>query len=111
VTRWAMEDLVIGGSQIRRGDSVGLLLGIANRDPRRFVRPDVLDPERADGGHVSFGSGIHACLGAALARAEAEIALGLILEQMPRLRLAHEPIKWRDSLVFHGPEALRVAWG
>lgn len=109
VTRWAYADVEIGGKLIQRGDSVGLMLGSANRDPDRFSNPDILDFQRADNKHCGFGSGIHFCLGATLARAEAAIALNILLNRLPKLRLVEEKIEWADNIVFHGPKHMRVA--
>ncbi len=110
VTRWAYADIEIGGKLIQRGDSVGLMLGSANRDPDRFQNPDVLDIQRQDNKHCGFGSGIHFCLGSALARAEAAIALNILLNRLPELRLIDEKVEWVDNIVFHGPKHLRVAF-
>lgn len=110
VTRWAYADIEINGKQIRRGDSIGLMLGSANRDPARFQNPDVLDIQRSDSKHCGFGSGIHFCLGSALARAEAAIALNVLLNRLPELRLAEENIQWANNIVFHGPKQMRVAF-
>ncbi|MFQ4144114.1 cytochrome P450 [Chlorogloeopsis sp. ULAP02] len=110
VTRWAFADVEIGGKLIRRGDSVGLVLGSANRDPARFVNPDFLDIQRQDCKHCGFGSGIHFCLGAALARAEAAIALNVLLNRLPELHLLDEKVEWANNIVFHGPKHLHVAF-
>ncbi|MBD2434540.1 MULTISPECIES: cytochrome P450 [Fischerella] len=110
VTRWAFADVEIGGKVIQRGDSVGLVLGSANRDPARFVNPDVLDIQRQDCKHCGFGSGIHFCLGAALARAEAAIALNVLLNRLPEVRLLNEKVEWANNIVFHGPKHLRVGF-
>jgi cytochrome P450 len=110
VTRWAYADIEIDGQFIRRGDSVGLMLGSANRDPKRFPNPDLLDFQRSDSKHCGFGSGIHFCLGSALARAEAAIALNVLLNRLPKLRSVEEKIEWADNIVFHGPKHLRVAF-
>ncbi len=108
LSRWAYEDVEIGGKPIRRGDSLGLMLGAANRDPRRFDRADELDFQRQDSGHCGFGGGIHFCLGAELARAEAQISLNILINRLPKLHLVDRPIKWADNIVFHGPEHLPV---
>jgi cytochrome P450 len=108
ITRWAYEDLEIGGKQIRRGDHVGLMLGSANRDPERFPHPDQLDITREDCKHCGFGGGIHYCLGFALARAEAQIAINVLLNRLPQLQLVNEPVQWANNIVFHGPQHLNV---
>ncbi|MGE0007072.1 MAG: cytochrome P450 [Parvibaculaceae bacterium] len=108
-TRYALEDVDHGGLRLRQGEMVGLLLGAANRDPDRFAEPDRFDPERAPNPHVSFGAGIHFCLGAPLARLELGVALPILFERLPGLRLAEAP-HYRDSYHFHGLVRLRVSW-
>jgi cytochrome P450 len=110
VTRWAYTDLELGGKLIRRGDQVGLMLGSANRDPEQFINPDVLRFDRQDYKHCGFGSGIHFCLGFALARAEAQIALNMLLNRLPNLQLANQSVEWANNIVFHGPKHLRVTF-
>ncbi|MFD8993070.1 cytochrome P450, partial [Streptomyces goshikiensis] len=77
--RWVLDDIEIGGVTIPRGAEVALLFGSANRDPARFADPDTLDLVRADNPHLSFGAGIHYCLGAPLARRELEASFGALL--------------------------------
>jgi unspecific monooxygenase len=108
-TRYALEDLVFDGIALKRGDKVGLLLGAANRDPARFPAPDAFDPERSPNPHVAFGAGIHFCVGAPLARLEMRVALPILFERLPGLRLVRPP-RFRDSFHFHGLEDLVVAW-
>jgi cytochrome P450 len=110
LSRWAYEDVEIGGKLIRRGDSVGLMLGSANRDPRRFDHPDLLDFQRQDNKHCGFGGGIHFCLGSALARAEAQISLNILINRLPKLHLIDKTVEWADNIVFHGPKHLRIGW-
>lgn len=110
VTRWAYADVEIGGKPIRRGDSVGLMLGSANRDPARFKNPDALNLQREDCQHCVFGSSIHFCIGSALARAEGQIAFNVLLNRLPELRLTNQTLVWGSSIVFHGPKHLRVAF-
>ncbi|MFI6849651.1 cytochrome P450 [Kitasatospora sp. NBC_00085] len=81
----------VAGVDIRKGQAVLLSLGAANRDPEQFPDPDELDVTRATTGHLAFGYGIHHCLGAPLARMEAAIAIGRLLERFPRLRHADSP--------------------
>jgi cytochrome P450 len=109
-TRYALEDLEFGGIRLRRGEVVGLMLGAANRDPERFVGPAAFDPQRESNAHVSFGAGIHFCIGAPLARLEMAVALPILFERLPDLELA-EPPRYRDSYHFHGLERLQVAVG
>jgi cytochrome P450 len=105
--RRAREDVELRGRRIRAGDLVMAFNGAANRDPERFPDPDRLDLARGDSGHLSFGHGIHFCVGAALTRIEAPIALNALLRRFPRLRLAgDEQIRWRPNITFRGLEAL-----
>lgn len=108
-TRYALEDLEYEGIALRQGDVVGLLLGAANRDPTRFAVANRFDPFRSDGANVSFGAGIHFCIGAPLARIELQVALGELFRRLPKLRLAEEP-QYNDVYHFHGLERLRVRW-
>ncbi|MFI9115456.1 cytochrome P450 [Streptomyces venezuelae] len=111
VTRWARRDAELAGRAVRRGDRVQLVLGSAHRDPARFPDPDRLDIRRDTGRHCAFGLGIHYCVGAALARAEAEIGLGLLLERLPALRTGARPrveVEYAPDWVFHGPSRLTL---
>ena len=108
-TRYALEDLDYGGIRFAKGEEVGLMLGAANRDPARFADPDSFDPARDPNPHVSFGAGIHFCIGAPLARLEMQVALPLLFRRLPKLALA-EPPRYRDTYHFHGLERLRVAF-
>jgi cytochrome P450 len=108
-TRYALEPLEFEGVSFRRGDRVGLMLGAANRDPERFRDPARFDAGRPDNPHVSFGAGLHFCIGAPLARLELAVALPRLFERLPGLRLAETP-RYRDTYHFHGLEALRVAF-
>lgn len=108
-TRYALEDVEYDGVTLKQGDRIGLLLGAANRDPERFADPDVMNPSRSFNPHVTFGGGIHFCVGAPLARLEMEVALPILFRRLPRLRLADRP-RYRDSYHFHGLAALPVEW-
>ena len=109
-TRYALEDVELGGGhRLRLGDQIGLLLGAANRDPRRFGDPDRFDPFRRDGAQVSFGAGIHFCIGAPLARIELQVAMRTLFERLPGLQLA-EPPAYADVFHFHGLKRLAVRW-
>ena len=108
-TRYALEELEISGVKLKVGDRIGLMLGAANRDPRAFTDPDRLNLYRVRNPHVSFGAGIHFCVGAPLARLEMRVALPILFERLPRLRLAAPP-RYRDTFHFHGLEALSVEW-
>lgn len=106
VTRWTQRDTVLDGNAIERGQKVTLVLGSANRDPRVFAEPDRLDLRRDSRRHCGFGLGIHYCLGAALARTEAEIGLSTLFMNFPGLRRSGESVRYADDLVFHGPARL-----
>jgi cytochrome P450 len=108
--RFALEDVEIGGRQLRCGDNVALVLGAANRDPEQFADPDRLDIGRQVGSLSSFGFGIHFCLGAPLARAEGQIALATLLRRLPDLRLATNTPEWRDTIAFRGLKQLPVTF-
>ncbi len=108
-TRYALEDVDLDGLRLGRGEEIGLLLASANRDGTRFAEPDRFLPERTPNPHVSFGAGIHFCVGAPLARLELEVALSVLFSRLPGLRLAEAP-RYRDSYHFHGLESLRVVW-
>jgi len=89
-SRVASVDLEILGQEVKKGDYVHFMIGAANRDPRKFKNPDTFDITRDDAANVSFGHGIHFCIGAPLARLEAKIALRQLLERLPEFVL-HEP--------------------
>ncbi|MEV7778113.1 cytochrome P450 [Kitasatospora sp. NPDC088351] len=105
--RWVLEDIEVRGVTIPRGSEIALLFGSANRDPERFADPDRLDLGRADNPHITFGAGIHFCLGAPLARLELTESYGALLRRAPGLRLVREP-EWRPGYVIRGLEELLV---
>ena len=105
-TRFALEDVEVFGRRFRRGEEVGCLLAAANRDPALYPEPDVFKPERNPKQNVSFGAGIHFCLGAPLARLEMACALPALLAQ-GNLRLAAKPV-FADRYHFRGLTALMV---
>ncbi len=106
--RTATVDIEVGGRAYPKGTPVVTLLAAANRDPERFDRPDRLDLGRADNHHLAFSQGMHYCLGAALARLEAQIALGSLIRRFPDLELAAEPVH-RDHFVLRGLRELQVS--
>lgn len=109
-TRYALEDVDLGdGIVIKKGAEIGLMLGAANRDPARFADAGVFKPRREDVANVSFGAGIHFCIGSPLARIELQESLRAIFTRLPRLKLA-EPPRYSDAYHFHGLEALRVSF-
>lgn len=112
MNRWATEEVAINGRILQPGDPIIVLIGGANRDPAHFDDPDRLDLERNPTRHLAFGRGSHYCLGAPLARLEAEIALNTLLRRLPNLRLAVAPeeLNWRLIPLFHSLGALPVTW-
>ena len=111
--RYAREDVSIHGITIPRGEMTLGVIGSANRDESVFQRPDELDITREPNRHLSFGQGIHFCLGAPLARLEAEIAINTLLRRTTdlRLRVAPEALRWRPSIMLRGLESLPVTVG
>jgi cytochrome P450 len=108
--RFTTEDVPIGDVVIPAGEWVLPAISSANRDPAQFPDPDRLDLGRDTSGHVAFGHGIHHCLGAPLARMEAEVALGALLARFPRISLAIPPseLRWRPVSLMNGLESLPV---
>ena len=106
--RIARRDLEIGDSAVASGTMIGLLIGSANHDRERFQRPDELDITRSGQGNISFGRGIHHCLGAPLARLEGRIALEVLLERFGRIGFGTRPPTYRRSIVMRGLEHLQV---
>jgi len=110
--RYAREDVTIHGVTIPRGEMTLGVIGSANRDETIFRKPDELDITRDPNRHLSFGQGIHFCLGAPLARLEAEIAINTLLRRTSGLRLnvAPESLRWRSSMILRGLESLPVSF-
>jgi cytochrome P450 len=108
--RFTIEDVPVGDVVIPAGEWVLHATSSANRDPARFPDPDRLDLDRDTSGHLAFGHGVHYCLGAPLARMEAEVALGALLARFPRISLAvpAEELRWRPVSVMNGLESLPV---
>lgn len=112
ITRWVAADTELGERTLRRGDLVIAVVGSANRDAERFADADTLDLARADNKHVGFGRGPHYCLGAPLARLEAEIALETLFRRLPtiRLEIAENDLYWRPIPLFRSLAELPLAW-
>ena len=112
LTRWVAKDGEFGGQTMKRGEIVIAVIGSANRDSDRFPDAARLDLTRADTKHVAFGRGSHFCLGAPLARLEAQIALATLLERFPSLRLAasSDALEYRPIPLFRSLVSLPVAW-
>lgn len=92
--RMAMEDTLLAGKLIKKGQTVFIVVGAVNRDPEQFQDPEQFNIARTRNNHLTFGHGIHACIGQYLARVEGAVALGALLDRFPKLRLAAEP-QWR----------------
>ncbi|MFJ9446053.1 cytochrome P450 [Kitasatospora sp. NPDC101235] len=112
IPRVALEDVELSGVRISAGDIVHVSYLTANRDGRRFDRPDELDLERTSPSHMTFGWGAHHCLGAPLAITELEVALGTLLERFPRIALAKPAaeLAWNATSIWRYPLALPVTW-
>lgn len=109
-SRWAGEDLEFKGQFIHRGDLVIVVLNSANHDPRQFEDPEILDITRDKSKHLAFGKGIHACLGAPLARLEGEIAISSFFKRNPNAQMDIDPgdLEWRGGMVVRGVRELPV---
>jgi cytochrome P450 len=112
IRRFPTEELTIGGVTIPAGAPVLLSIAEANHDPARFHDPARLDIRRTDNPHLTFGHGIHYCLGAPLARVEASIGIGTVLRRLPGLALAvpADELAWRPSFRIRGLVELPVRW-
>jgi unspecific monooxygenase len=106
-TRWAYEEVEVMGHRFQRGDRVGLLLAAANRDPGAWDRPGKFLPTRPAKPHLTFGAGLHFCVGAPLARLELQTALPILFQRLPGLTLKERP-RYADLYHFHGLERLIV---
>ena len=107
--RHVVSDTDIGGTAIAKGESIMAILGAANRDPDQFDNPEILDLRRADNRHLSFGHGIHYCIGSPLARLEAEIAFTALLQRSPTIALADEPLEYGGTFILRGLRRLTIA--
>ena len=106
--RRVLEDCEVNGFPLKKRDNIVVLLGAANRDPDVFEEPDRLDVGRGDRSHLSFGRGIHHCIGAPLARLEGRIVLEVLLERFSQISLRGENPRFRNSIVLRGLESLPV---
>ncbi len=108
-SRMTLADVEVGGVTIPAGRNVVLLLAAANRDPERFERPEDFDPDRPDNQHLGFGSGVHSCFGAPLARLEGQVALRAFFDRLDNPKLSEAP-PYRISPLLRGPSKLCVAY-
>lgn len=107
--RWCLEPCEIDGVAFKRGDKVSMILAAANLDPAKFTDPLAFKPDRNEAPNLSFGAGIHFCIGAPLARLELNVVLPILFQRLPHLRLARKP-EVKDVYHFHGLERLDLAW-
>ncbi|MBY5443802.1 cytochrome P450 [Rhizobium leguminosarum] len=107
--RWALEPAEIDGVSFKRGDKVSLILAAANLDPTKFTDPLTFQPDRNEAANLSFGAGIHFCIGAPLARLELNVVLPILFERLPGLKLAKTPVV-KDVYHFHGLDRLDLQW-
>lgn len=109
--RVTTHDISLSGQVIPENSFVRAWIGSANRDETKFPNPDTFDPRRNPNRHLAFGVGIHFCLGAPLARLEAQTALPELYRRFPNLRVNNDqPISYLESTIVHGPKALPVRW-
>ena len=111
VGRVCMEDIEFCGRQLHKGDAISFMLGSANRDPAVFSQPDDFDITRKEGKQAGFAFGRHFCIGATLARVESMIALRVLFERLPHLKLVESGMKRSDRIAFYGPAQLLVNSG
>lgn len=105
--RWVLEPFTLHGHEIPKGAELGLLFGSANRDPAVFDSPDELDLGREPNPHLTFGAGIHFCLGAPLGRLELQTSFATLMDRFPNLELVEEP-RWKPNYIIRGLEGLHV---
>ncbi|MGW7383914.1 cytochrome P450 [Streptomyces sp. NPDC054794] len=108
--RTCIADIELRGVTIPKGSRIWLVLAAGNRDPERFTDPDRFDPDREDIQHLGFGSGIHSCFGAPLARLEAQIALTELARRLGNPRLDEDPPPYRQNAVLRGPRHLNISF-
>jgi unspecific monooxygenase len=108
--RWVLEPFELHGVRIPEGAELGLLFDSANHDPSVFDRPEELRLDRKPNPHLTFGAGIHFCLGAPLGRMELQLSFRALLERFPELELVEEP-RFKPNYVIRGLEGLRVRTG
>ena len=110
IQRIASQDVDIHGKLLRQDDRIRWFISSANRDPKAFAAPETFDVTRHPNPHVAFGSGIHHCLGASLARLEGQEAFKALAERFPSLQLATEELGYQPSITFRSLKSLPVTW-
>ncbi|MEU6092424.1 cytochrome P450 [Streptomyces sp. NPDC047085] len=108
--RTNITDIEVRGVTIPKGSRIWLVLAAGNRDPERFRDPDRFDPDRGDIRHLGFGSGVHSCFGAPLARLETQLALSELARRLEEPRLVEDPPPYRENPLLRGPRHLNVAF-
>ena len=108
--RITTDNIEVSNQTIQAGESIFLCLGSANRDPAVFPNPDRFDIHRRENNHLAFGDGIHYCLGSALARVQAQIAINTLVQQFSNLKLASDKLEWRKNIVLRGLKGLTVTF-
>ncbi|MEO8558503.1 MAG: cytochrome P450 [Rhodospirillales bacterium] len=108
LARVVAQDVELGGKTMKAGQRVFAFVNSANRDPEQFADAEVFDVARKDNPHLTFGHGIHFCLGAPLARLETQIAVDALTERLPDIALATDQVEWTDSLILRGIKSLPV---
>lgn len=108
--RWVLEDLEYKGVQLERGQEVALMYASGNRDARKFAQPNQLDLSRKDNLHLTFGLGIHYCIGAPLARLELQTSFQTLLKRLPNIHLASDQVEYAGGFVIRGHKAMPVAF-
>jgi hypothetical protein len=109
VPRFAGEDMVLHGVEVKRGEVIGIMLASANRDRRCFEDPERFDIKRRDNTHIAFGGGPHACIGSYLARVDIQVAILGVVQRFPKLQLAAAKIDWEPNFAFRGLNSLLVS--
>jgi cytochrome P450 len=108
--RVATEDIDLRGRRIRKGQRIFLMVGAANRDPSQFADPDRLDVCRHPNRHLAFGSGIHFCVGAQLARAEGQVAISTLLQRLHNPKITAERLDYQETLAIRGLRSLPISF-
>ena len=110
IVRLTNHEVDLGDVVIPRDAVVMILFGSANRDETRWTDGDVFDVDREPQDHLGFGSGIHLCLGAPLARVEGREAIGRLVERFPNLSLVTDDVEWKPTSTIRGPAQLPLTW-
>lgn len=110
ISRIAVEDVEIDGTMVQAGERVNLFLGAANRDPAQFHDPDKLNITRQENRNLPFGSGIHSCLGAAMARLQGQIAINTLVQRLYHMKLSTDKLVWKKNIVLRGLKSLSVTF-